>query len=277
MMALFVLFTANTTSAQTVKTPAASPLQSLTQAFALSEIGIEYSRPSAKGRVIFGELVPYGKVWRTGANASTKITFGEDVKIEGKALKAGTYAVYTTPNKENWDIMFYSDLTLGGNVAKYDASKEVLKVNVKSSALTEKVETFTINVGNITASKASVDLTWENTKASFEVVADIDAAIMADIDKALNNDNKPYYQAANYYYENGKDLNIALGWAKKAAEQRPDAFWVKMLQAKIEFKLKDYKACQETANKVIEMAKKANNADYVKMAEDLIADAKKAK
>jgi hypothetical protein len=271
------VITPMTSKAQTLKTPAPSPLQTLKQAFALSEIGIEYSRPSAKGRVIFGDLVPFGKTWRTGANGATKLTFGENVKIEGNAVPAGTYALYTVPNKDNWEIIIYKDLKVGGNVANMKKEDELVRFSVKSSKLTEKVETFTLNVADITASKANIELTWENTKVSFSVVADIDAAIMADIDKTINTDNRPYFQAANYYFENDKDLTVALTWVNKAIEQNPKAFWVMMLKAKIENKMKDYKSCMATCDKVVELAKAASNDDYVKMAETLKAEAKNAK
>ncbi len=264
-------------NAQALKVPAASPLQTLKQSFALSEIGIEYSRPSAKGRKVFGDLVPYGKMWRTGANASTKVTFGEDVKIEGTAVKAGTYALYTIPNKDNWELVLYTDLKLGSDFNNYKKENEILHISIKPKTLTDKVETFTINVTDITASNARIDLSWENTSVSFAVAADIDASIMTAIDKALNNDNKPYYQAANYYYENGKDLKIALAWITKAVEMNPKAPWVALLKAKIEFKMKDYTAAAATAEKVITVAKENKYDDYVKMGEDLLAEIKKAK
>lgn len=158
-LALAVM-TTTTVNAQ-LKTPAPSPLQTLKQAFALSDITIEYSRPSAKGRMVYGDVVPFGKVWRTGANNSTKITFGEDVKVEGADLKAGTYALYSVPNKDSWDLMFYKDLTLGGDVANYKKENEVLKITVKPSALTEKVETFAINVADITANSSYIELVWK--------------------------------------------------------------------------------------------------------------------
>ena len=164
--------------AQTLKTPSPSPLQTLKQAFALSDITIEYSRPSAKGRVVFGDVVPFGKIWRTGANGATKITFGEDVKVEGTKVAAGTYAVYSIPNKDNWEIMLYKDLKLGGNVADYKKENEVLRMVVKTSAVTEKVETFTINVANITPTTSWIEFTWEKTRVNMNIVADIDSTIM---------------------------------------------------------------------------------------------------
>lgn len=263
-----------TTSAQSLKVPAASPTQTLKQNFALSEISIEYSRPSVKGRVIFGDLVPYGKMWRTGANASTKITFGSDVTVEGQAVPAGTYALYTIPNADNWDILFYKDLTLDGSLDKYKAEDELTRIKVKTSALTSKVETFTIQVTDITPNSANIEMTWDRTRVAFKVTADIDAPIMKNIETALAKDNRPYFQAANYYYENDKDLNKALEWVNKAIEQG-SRFWVVHLKAKIQMKLKDYKGAIATAEQSMALAKESKSDDYVALNEKLIAEAKK--
>jgi tetratricopeptide (TPR) repeat protein len=277
VIAIAIIASSSFINAQTLKLPAPSPLQKLEQAFALSNITIEYSRPSAKGRVIFGDLVPFGKIWRTGANSSTLITFGEAVKVQNNAVAAGTYSLYTIPNKDSWEIMLNKDLTLGGNVADYKAENEVLHIKVKPTAMANKTETFTINVANITPSTANIELTWEQTQISFEVVADIDSKIMKNIETSLAADSRPYFQAASYYYESGKDLNKALEWANKATEQNPKAFWVAAQKAKIELKLKDNKAAIATAEKVIALAKEAKNDDYVKIGEKIIADAKAAK
>lgn len=262
-------------SAQQLKVPAPSPLQTIKQAFALSDITIEYSRPGVKNRVIFGDVVPFGKTWRTGANQTTKITFGEDVKVEGNPVTAGTYGIYSVPNKDSWDIMFYKDLTLAGNVAEYKAENEVLRFKVKPSALANKVETFTINFADVTPSTLNVELLWEQTRVAFSVVADIDSKIMKNIEANVTKDSRPYFQAASYYYETNKDLKQALVWADKAIEQNPKAYWVVMLKAKIQAKAKDNKAAITTAEQVIALAKEDKNDDYVKMAEKLIAEAKK--
>jgi hypothetical protein len=263
-------------SAQTLKTPAPSPLQTIKQAFALSEISIEYSRPSSKGRVIYGDLVPYGKVWRTGANGATKVTFGEDVKVEGNKVAAGTYALYTIPNKDNWEIMLYKDLKLGGNTNDYKKENEALRFSVKPKAISDKVETFTINLSDMSASSTQFEMTWANTKVSFKITADFDSTIMKNIDNVMSVDGRPFYQAANYYYENGKDLNKALEWVNKAADQNPKAYWVLNLKANIEMKLKDYKAAAATAEKLIVVARDAKADEYVIKGEVLLADAKKA-
>jgi hypothetical protein len=259
---------------QALKVPAPSPQQTIKQAFALSEISITYCRPSAKGRTVFGDVVQYGQIWRTGANGATTITFGEDVTVEGKAIKAGTYAIYSIPNKESWDIMLYSDLELGGNVGEYNKEKEVARFAVKARPLAESVETFTINVADQSSNTASIEMSWEKTRVSFRVEADIDSKIMKNIESSVIKDNKPYYQAASYYYENNKDLNLALEWINKAVANNPNAYWVHMLKAKIQFKAKDTKGAKETALKVVELAKAEGDDAYVRMAEKLIAEIK---
>jgi hypothetical protein len=271
--ALLMLSTA--TFGQALKVPAPSPLQTVKQAFALSEIGLEYSRPAAKGRVIFGDLVPFGKIWRTGANGASKITFGEDVKIDGVALTAGTYALYSIPNKDSWELMFYKDLTLGGNVADYKKENEVAKIVVKTKQLADNIESFTIDVADITPSSALINLSWEKTRVSFTVVADIDAKIMKAIDANIVQDNRPYFQAASYYYETNKDLVKAAEWADKAFAANPKAYWILMLKAKIQAKQKDKKAAIATAEQAIILATEGKNDDYVTQAKDLIAEMKK--
>jgi tetratricopeptide (TPR) repeat protein len=263
-----------TAQAQALKTPAPSPLQTTKQAFALGDVTIEYSRPAAKGRAIFGDLVPFGKIWRTGANGATKLTFTEDVKLEGNAVKAGTYALYTIPGKDNWEILLYKDLTLGGNVADYNNSNELLRFKVKPVAILTAVENFTIGMDAINASSAKLQLMWDKTLVPINITSDIDDKIMKNIDNALKSDSRPYFQAAGYYYDNNKDLKQALIWADKAIEQNP-AFYIVHLKAKIQLKLKDNQGAIETAQHSMELSKEAKNDDYVKMNEKLIETAKK--
>ena len=257
-----------------LKVPAPSPSQTIKQAVGLSDITIDYSRPGAKGRTIYGDVVPFGKVWRTGANSATKITFGEDVKVEGNAIAAGTYALYTVPNKDSWEVMLYKDLTLGGNVADYKKENEVAHFTVKPKTLNDKVETFTIDVADVTANSANIELNWEKTRVVFNVVADIDSKIMKSIESSVVNDNRPYFQAASYYYDNNKDLVKAAEWADKAIAANPKAFWIVMLKAKIQAKQKDKKGAIASAEQVIALASEAKNDDYVAMAKKLIAENK---
>ncbi|MBL7911299.1 MAG: DUF2911 domain-containing protein [Bacteroidia bacterium] len=268
--------TIGSVNAQQLKVPAPSPLQTVKQAFALSDITVEYSRPSAKGRVVFGDVVPFGKVWRTGANGATKITFGEDVKVEGNDVKAGTYALYTVPNKDSWEIMLYKDLTLGGNVAEYKKENELLRFVVKPAAMgDDKVETFSIDFSDITATTVKIELVWEKTRVPINVVADIDSKIMKTIDATIVKDSRPYFQAASYYYDNDKDLKLAGEWADKAYAANPKAYWVLMLKAKIQAKQKDAKGAVATAEKVVTIATEEKDDSYVAQAKKLIAENKK--
>lgn len=261
-------------NAQSLKTPAPSPTQTLKQSFGLSEITVEYSRPSAKGRVVFGDVVALGKIWRTGANASTTITFGEDVSVQGNPVKAGTYALYSIPNKDSWEIMLYSDTKLAGRVGDYDTAKEVVRFKATPSTLKEKVETFTINISDLGANTANIELVWENTRVAFGVKAEIDEKIMANIESVMANDSRPYYQAARYYYENGKDIKKALEWINVAAANNSQAYWVHMLKANIQLKAGDKKGAVETAGHVMKLAKEGGDDAYLKMAEKLISENK---
>jgi hypothetical protein len=260
--------------AQQLKVPAPSPLQTLKQNFALGDVTIEYSRPGVKSRVIFGDVVPFGKIWRTGANATTKITFSDDVKLEGNDVKAGTYGLYTIPNKDSWDIMLYKDLTLGGDVAEYKQENEVLRFKVKPTTLTNKIESFTMNLGDITATSANIELLWENTAVAIKLTTDIDAKVMKNIETTLGKDNRPYFQAASYYFDNNKDLKQASTWVDKALEQNPKAFYMMLLKAKIAYKQGDKVNGKASAEKTITMATEAKNDDYVAMAKKLLADNK---
>lgn len=262
------------TTAQKITMPAPSPLQTVTQKFGLGEISIEYSRPSVKGRTIFGDIVPYGKIWRTGANATTKITFTDDVKVEGKDVKAGTYGLYSIPNKDTWEIMLYKDLTLNGNVADYKTENEVARFKVKAAKMPMKIESLMINIADITATEATVALLWENTAVSFKITTDIDARVMQSIDESMKSDKPEYFRAAGYYFDNKKDLKQALTWVDKAVAENPKAFYMFYLKAKIEYALKDKAAGKASAEKSIELAKEAKNDDYVALGTKLIADNK---
>lgn len=260
-------------SAQGIKTPSPSTTQTIKQEFALSSVELTYSRPNIKGRTVFGDLVPFGKVWRTGANAATKLTFGEDVKVGGVSVKAGTYVLYSVPNKDEWEIILNKGLENWG-IDGYKTEQDVARFKVKPIALPFTVETFTMQFENVQASSTEIHILWDKTLVTIPVTADIDGKIMSQIDKALNVDSKPYFQAASYYLEAGKDLNKALGWADKAIEQNGKAFWIYHLKAKIQAKLNDKAGAKATALKSIEYAKEAKNDDYVALNEKLIASLK---
>ena len=259
--------------AQAIKTPAPSTTQTIKQDFALSSIEIVYSRPNMKGRVVFGDLAPMGKLWRTGANAATKVTFGEDVKVGGVAVKAGSYVLYTIPNKDEWEVILNKGLNNWG-VDGYKAEEDVAKFTVKPMTLPMNVETFTMQIADVMPASANIQIMWEKTAVAIPVTADIDSKISQSIENAMNVDGRPYFQAASYYFETGKDLTKALTWADKAIENNPKAFWIMHLKAKIQAKLGDKVSAKATALKSIESAKEAKNNDYVALNEKLIISMK---
>ena len=256
--------------AQTIKTPAASAPQYVKQDFGLSNIELSYSRPDMRGRKIFGDLVPFGKVWRTGANQATTLTFGDPVTIGGAKIPAGKYGLLTIPGADEWTLIIthQTDVT---NPAAYKPDQDVVRVTAKPSALPFPLETFTILFANVTANSCDLQVIWENTLVTLPITTDIDTRIMAQIDNAMNKDNRPYYNAAFYYLENGKDLNKALEWFDKAIAQDPTAFFVVYQKARCLAKMGRKAEAKATAEKGIELAKQANNADYVTLNQKLIA------
>lgn len=254
-----------------IDVPAASPTATLTQAFGLGEIKIVYSRPGAKGRTIMGELVPYGQVWRTGANNRTRISFSMDVNLNGKALKAGEYALLTIPGEETWTVIVSSDVS--GSPMQNDAATEVARFEAKATELPMSIETFTIQIGNIRNDAAEIWLMWENTLVAFEVTTDVDSKVMASIEKVMAGPSaQDYYNAAGYYYGNDKDMDQARKWIDLAIEGgMADFYWVQTLKARIHKKLGDKAGMTATAKKALELAEKAGNMDYVKINKDLLA------
>lgn len=258
--------------AQSIKTPQPSPGQIIKQDFGISSIELNYSRPGIKGRKIFGDLVPYGKVWRTGANSATRIKFSDDVTIGEQALKAGEYAIYTVPNEKEWDIIINKGSANWGT--DYKQEDDILRVKAAPVKLDQPVETFTMQFANIKPNSADLQLMWDKTLVSVPIATDVDKKVIADIDKVMKNDNRPYFQAAMYYMETGRDLNQALSWFDKAIEQNPNAYWVYHQKANAQAKLGKKEDAKTTAQKSMELAKTANNEDYIKLNEKLIASLK---
>lgn len=275
----FILLSALLTSgvyAQDLKLPALSPTSKLTQEFSTSNIEISYSRPSMRGRKIFGELVAFGNVWRTGANSATKIKFGEDVTVGGQAVKAGEYALYTIPGVTEWEIILNKGVGNWGN-AGYDKADDVARFKIAPKALDKNVQTFTINIGNITYSSCNVELMWEKTKIIIPVKANNEERLSASIDKAINNPNIPYFQAANYYFETDQNLDKAIVYVDKALEANPKAFWMWSLKARIAQKMGKKDDAINAANKAMEVAKgSAFEAEYVNNMTKLINSYKKS-
>ncbi len=263
-----------------VQTPAPSAAGSVSTTVGLTDVKIDYSRPKAKGRKIFGDgagvLVPYGAIWRTGANTGTKITFSDDIKIEGIAVPKGEYLILTWPGASEWTVSIYKDVKLGGSTDKYDKAQDAANFKVKSDKLTEKVETFTINIGDLSddSKSAKVQLAWENTSVKFTISTDYDAKVMKSIETFTKVNPNNYFQAAVYYLENGKDLKKALEWVNLALESNPTAFWILHQKAKIQKALGDNSGAKETATASLNGAKEAKNRDYQAMNEELLKSIK---
>ena len=259
--------------AQSLKTPAPSPTQTIKQDFGLGSIEVNYSRPSMKGRVIFGDLVPFNKVWRTGANSATTITFSDTTIIAGKKVSPGKYGLLTIPGTTEWTIIISSNTSVT-SPEDYKMEEDIVRVKSAVTSLKDKVETFTINVGNIATANCDFQLSWENTQVNMPVSVELDARIMKDIDRYVIKDNRPYGAAANYYVENGKDLKQALAWYDKAIESNPKAYWNVHAKAKCYAKMGMVKEAIETANKSIAIAKEAKDDNYVSLNEKLIKSLK---
>ena len=256
-----------------IKTPQPSPFGKMEQTVGLTDVKIEYSRPNMRGRTIFGDLVPYGETWRTGANANTTISFSDDVTIDGKSLKKGTYALYTVPNKDSWDVIFYSDSNNWGTPEKWDDSKVALKTTAKVSELPFKMETFTIILNDVMSDSVLLEFAWETTLASLTINVPTEATTMASIEKVMNGPGPgDYFAAASYYHDAGKDLKKAHEWIVKATENEQDAYWMWRRRSLIEADLGMKQEAIASAKKSLAAAQKANNKDYVKMNQDSLKE-----
>ena len=264
MMLVFVFAITLTVNAQ-VKTPQASTSQTIIQTVGLTNIELSYSRPSMKGRTIFGNLVPYNKLWRTGANANTTISFDENVMIGGKIIKAGTYAIYTKPNMTSWEIYFYSDASNSGTPKKWDSEKVVASVKANVDPLSFKIETFTLQIDDITNDSANLGIMWENVYVAVPIRFMTDSQVTKNIASVMNGPSSgDYYTSAVYYLNADKDIDKAKMWIDKAIEMRENpAFWYYRQQSLIYAKSGDKKGAIIAAKESLKLAKEAGNSDYV--------------
>jgi len=252
-----------------IQTPQQSPFQKIEQKVGLTDVTLEYSRPSMKGRTIFGNLVPYDKIWRTGANANTKITFSEDVEIGGKAVKAGSYSIFTKPGVSSWDVYFYSDTDNWGNPEKWDDSKIAAQASVQVNPLAMDIETFSMSFDHLNNDSAILGILWEKTYVGVPIKFNTDKAVTANIQKVMNGPGtNDYYAAAVYYFESGKDINQAKTWMDKSFELNKDPKFYQLRQKSLIYaKAGDKKGAIEAAKKSLEMAKEAKNNDYIALNE----------
>ena len=277
-LALVIIATVGLAQAQ-ITTPAPSPSATISQMIGMTNVTVSYSRPSVKGRVVFGDLVKYDKVWRTGANQATKITLADEVIIEGSKLAKGDYAIMSIPNATEWTVIFSKNLST--NEGSYKQEEDALRVKVKPTKTATKVESFTVNFTDLTMNAGVLELAWDNTAVRLKVETDVDSKVEKQIAEFTNpnKDWNGYFQAASYYFNNNKDINKAYEWVVKSTSMQPQ-FWTLYLKAQIELKLKKYQDAIATAEKSKEMAKDAKpapNTQYVEFNEKLLAEAKKMK
>jgi len=255
-----------------LKMPQSSSSQTLIQEFGLGKVTVSYSRPNIKGRSLEKDLTPFGEVWRTGANDATVITFTDAVTLEGNPVSPGEYALFTIPGKDEWTIILNKETKQWGSY-QYKQAEDVLRFKVKPIKLTDRLETFSINFSDVMPSSANLDLSWENTRITIKMTTDVDAKVMANIDAAMKSEKPPFYPAAIYYFENGKDLKKALEWINIAEAGDQKAPWFKYQKARIQLKIGDKSGAAQTARAGVEAAKVLNNAEYIRLNEKILAQA----
>ena len=258
-----------------IQTPQPSPGAEIEQVIGLTEIEVDYSRPAMRGRTIFGDLVPYGKLWRTGANQRTKFSTSTDITVQGEALKKGSYGLLSVPNADSWDIIFYTEADGGGAPRDFDESKVALRVKAKPENTGYDMENFTIAFGDLAdGSTGMMYIIWEKTRVSLKIATPAKEMAMKSIDDVMAGEPtaNDYFQAAAFYHEAGEDMDKALEWVNKAVEMNPDAFWMSRRKSLIQADMGDKKGAVETAKVSLAGAEKAGNADYVKMNQESIAE-----
>ena len=271
-----LLFTVNLSFSQ-INTPRVSPASEVEQMVGLTEIEIEYSRPSMRGREVFGNLVPFGKVWRTGADNSTKISFDTDVIISGKTIQSGTYSIFSIPNKESWEIILYSDVELWGVPRDWSENKIVFSsmFDVKKLKKSNTVETFTISFNDLTNNDVNMSISWENTSVDIKIEVPTRSMVESDINKVLSDNPKSsdYYAAAVFYRQENINLDKALEWMNKAIEMNESPrFWQYRQQSLIMAANDKFADAVDAAKKSLNLAIEADNQDYIKMNRESIAE-----
>lgn len=275
IMLLVAIFATSFMTYAQIQTPAPSPFAKVEQKVGLTDVTLEYSRPNMRDRNIFGDLVPYNEVWRTGANARTKITFSDDVMVGGQTLKAGTYAIFTKPSEKSWEVYFYTDYEGGGTPQNWDESKVAAKVTADVYPMPMKIETFTMTFDDLTNSSAVLGMLWSDVYAGVKFEVPTDKKVSSSIEKTMKGPSaNDYFSAAVYYLQEGKDINQAKTWIDKAiamgGENPP--FWQLRQQSLIYAKAGDKKGAIAAAKKSLAAAEKAGNADYVKMNKDSLKE-----
>lgn len=273
LIALAIIITQFTIEAQ-VKTPQASPKATINQVVGLTNVEVVYSRPSARGRAVFGNLVPFGKLWRTGANENTTISFSDDVIIGGKTLKKGKYAIYTIPNIQSWEVIFYTATDNWGTPEEFKEANVALRTSVKEESMPKAMDTFTIGINGLNSDYAFLEIFWENSFVSLKFEVPTQKTAIANIEKALAGPSAgDYFSAAQYFYQSNGDINKARSYVDKALEMSSEKpFYYLRLKSLIQAKQGDIKGAIETAKESLIASESAGNQDYAKMNKDSISE-----
>ncbi|WP_414661414.1 DUF2911 domain-containing protein [Horticoccus sp. 23ND18S-11] len=265
-----------TTAAEAPKLtfPDASPAITMKQRVGVTDIEVSYARPSMKGRKIFGGLVPLGQIWRTGANTATKVTFSTPVKLNGVAVPAGTYELFTIPNAAEWTIILHKNMSQWGSYA-YDAKNDVARATAKPVALPTAVESLAIGFNDLRDTSATMYIAWEKTRVPLTLEVDTVGLLRPQIEAAMKADGKkPYFPAAMFYFENNVDLKQALAWMNAGLAEQPEAFWMVYRKGLLLAKMGDKAGAIAAAKQSIELASKKSGElkdEYVRLNEALIA------
>jgi hypothetical protein len=272
IVVLSLMLVATTAMAQ-IEAPQPSPSAKAMQTVGLTEVTLEYSRPAKRGRAIFGELVPFDKLWRTGANSNSMITFSDDVKFAGTDVKAGTYAVYTKPGKKEWTVMLYNDTSNWGNPKTWDENKVVATATVETKKINNEVESWTMAINEVTMEGAHLQMMWEETLVAVPFTVPTAAKTEASIDKVMAGPSADdYYSAATFYLDANKNLQQAHEWISEAVEARPEAYWMHRKKSLIEAKMGNKSAAIASAKISLTLAEEAKNMDYVKLNADSLKE-----
>ncbi|OBX22877.1 Protein of unknown function (DUF2911) [Gelidibacter algens] len=273
MLCLAVIGMTFSVNAQ-IQTPQPSPFSKMEQVVGLTDVTVEYSRPNMRGRTIFGDLIPYGEVWRLGANQNTKIMFSTDVTVDGKTLKAGTYALYAIPNEKSWEVIFYTDSNNWGTPEKWDESKVAAKVTAETYPLPMKIETFTMSFDDLSSGGATLGIMWSDVYVGVTFKVPSDKMVSASIDKIMKGPGAgDYYAAAVYYLQEDKDMKQAKEWIDKAMSMTPKPMFYQLRQQSLIYaKAGDKKGAIDIAKKSLAASEAAGNADYVKMNKDSLKE-----
>ena len=247
-----------------IQTPEASPAATIGQTIGFTKVDIEYNRPQLKSRDMFKDLTREGEVWRTGANMCTRLTLSDDITIEKQLVPKGKYSIYSIPGKKSWTIILNKKISWG---TQYDPSEDVIRISVPTKTSSSYHENFTFYFSDVTENSGVLGFAWEKTKVELGLSVDLHEKIMSQINATMSNEdtakNPDFFNAADYYIKNKLDPKKALHWASIFAEKMNDQYWAHGLKARAEAYAGQFTDAVATGKKVIAMAEKANNRDYV--------------